>query len=190
MALRFFEQPIINSPYEYPNQHWELDSHGQPTQTIVKRRRSAEFVSPIPRPRRRRASDEADQLRLSVVEDAGLSTEEQEYDVNRTINEMRRLLNLWRAIPNPAHWGVTPETVRLLQHWRQHDFSGVRPFFCQIEAVETMIWLTEVAPHDKDGKLMLKRLQDANRDANPELLRFALKLATGAGTGCGWVNGK
>lgn len=181
MALRFFEQPIINSPYEYPNQHWELDSHGQPTQTIVKRRRSAEFVSPIPRPRRRRASDEADQLRLSVVEDAGLSTEEQEYDVNRTINEMRRLLNLWRAIPNPAHWGVTPETVRLLQHWRQHDFSGVRPFFCQIEAVETMIWLTEVAPHDKDGKLMLKRLQDANRDANPELLRFALKLATGAG---------
>jgi len=31
----------------------------------------------------------------------------------------------------------------LLQHWRHHPFSGIRPFFCQVEAVETVIWLTE-----------------------------------------------
>ena len=42
----------------------------------------------------------------------------------------------WRALPI-EHWDVTPETARLLQHWRHHEFAGVRPFFCQVEAVET-----------------------------------------------------
>jgi type III restriction enzyme len=54
-------------------------------------------------------------------------------------------------------------------------------FFCQIEAVETAIWLTEVAPKaGKTGKV-LEHLANANNDANPELTRLALKLATGAG---------
>ena len=69
----------------------------------------------------------------------------------------------------------------MLQHWRDHDFAGIRPFFCQIEAVETAIWLTEVAPHSKSGKRLLEHLENASNDANPELLRLALKLATGAG---------
>jgi type III restriction enzyme len=76
---------------------------------------------------------------------------------------------------------VTPETARLLQHWRHHPFSGVRPFFCQVEAVETAIWLTEVAPESATGKRILDHLVAANKDANPELLRLALKFATGAG---------
>ncbi len=54
-------------------------------------------------------------------------------------------------------------------------------FFCQVEAVETAIWLTEVAPHHKAGKRFLEHLADANHEANPELMRIALKLATGAG---------
>ena len=87
----------------------------------------------------------------------------------------------WRALPNPSQWQVTPETARLLQHWRHHQFSGIRPFFCQVEAVETAIWLTEVAPHSKRGKRILDHLAAANKDANPELMRLALKLATGAG---------
>ena len=84
-------------------------------------------------------------------------------------------------LPNPSQWKVTPETARLLQHWRHHPFSGIRPFFCQVEAVETAIWLTEVAPHSKHGKRILEHLAAANQNANPELLRLALKLATGAG---------
>ena len=76
---------------------------------------------------------------------------------------------------------MTPETARLLQHWRHHKFSGIRPFFCQVEAVETAIWLTEVAPKSKSGKQVLEHLATANKDANPELMRLALKLATGAG---------
>src|ERR1019366_1899261 len=47
---------------------------------------------------------------------------------------------------------------------------------------ETVIWLTEVAPKlGKTGKGFIEHLANANRDANPELLRLALKLATGAG---------
>jgi type III restriction enzyme len=88
----------------------------------------------------------------------------------------------WRSRPNPADWQVTPETARLLQHWRHHRFSQIRPFFCQIEAVETIIWLSEVAPKSgKSAKSFLEHLVNANNDANPELMRVALKLATGAG---------
>src|ERR1019366_6343129 len=76
---------------------------------------------------------------------------------------------------------VTPETARLLQHWRSSNFGDVRPFFCQVGAAETAIWLTEVAPQSKSGKRILDHLVAANKDANPELMRFALKLATGAG---------
>jgi type III restriction enzyme len=88
----------------------------------------------------------------------------------------------WRKLPSPNDWLVTPETARLLQHWRSHKFNDVRPFFCHIEAVETAIWLTEVAANKgKTGKGFLEHIANANRDANPELLRLALKLATGAG---------
>ena len=86
------------------------------------------------------------------------------------------------SYPNPTDWLVTPETATLLQHWRQFKFNNIRPFFCQIEAVETAIWLTEVAPKfGKAGKRFLEHIANANREANPELSRLALKLATGAG---------
>lgn len=49
MSEDFYLHPILNSPYEYPARHWQLDSTGQPTQNIVESRRKAEFVSPIPR---------------------------------------------------------------------------------------------------------------------------------------------
>lgn len=55
MDNRFFEQPILNFPYEYPARHWELDSTGQPTQQIIENRRRAEFITPIPKPKKRRA---------------------------------------------------------------------------------------------------------------------------------------
>ena len=113
---------------------------------------------------------------------AGISTAQQEYDPNPIINELRTRLDRWRALPNPSQWGVTPETARLLQHWRHHEFSGVRPFFCQVEAAEAIIWLTEVAPNQgRDGRRFLDHLDAANQGANPGLARLALKLATGAG---------
>lgn len=93
---------------------------------------------------------------------------------------MRQQVDIWRTLPQ-SQWQVTPETARLLQHWRNHDFGGVRPFFCQVEPVETLIWLTEVAPKFSSGKSILQHVASANRDAHHELSRIALKLATGAG---------
>lgn len=47
----FFEHPVINSPYDYPGKHWELDAAGQPTHEIQNFRRRASFVTPIPKPK-------------------------------------------------------------------------------------------------------------------------------------------
>lgn len=179
MTNTFFDQPILNSPYEYPAQHWELDDEGQPTQRIIEARRGAKFVTPIPKPRQ---TGRARQGRMVFDEGHGLSTEEQQYDVTAAVNEIRRRVDEWRNIPNPSSWGVTPETARLLQHWRQHEFSHYRPFFCQVEAVETLIWLTEVAPRlGADVRAILNNLEAVSQEANPDLSRIALKLATGAG---------
>ncbi|MGP0088759.1 MAG: BPTD_3080 family restriction endonuclease [Xanthobacteraceae bacterium] len=178
MSNPFFDHPILNSPYEYPIRHWELDETGQPTQKLIERRRSAKFITPIPKPKKRKA---AAQSGFVFDEGKGLSTKQQQYDPTSIINEVRGHVDAWRSLPNPNQWQVTPETGRLIQHWRHHKFGGVRPFFCQVEAVETAIWLTEVAPQTKNGKGLLDHLASANRDANPELMRLALKLATGAG---------
>jgi len=175
MDNKFFEKPILNSPYAYPDRHWELDKDGQPTQAIINKRRPAEFITPIPKPKKRSAK----QGELVLTNDDGLSSEQQQYH-SAIINELRTHVDQWRKLPQSA-WQVTPETARLLQHWRHHEFQSVRPFFCQVEAVETAIWLTEVAPHSKAGKRFLDHLDRANKEANPELSRLALKLATGAG---------
>lgn len=173
----FFERPILNSPYAYPARHWELD-HGQPTQKIMDARRRAEFVTPIPKPKKQKGGKSDDLFDESM----GLSGVGQKYDPISVINELRRHVDAWRNLKNPNDWHVTPETARLLQHWRDYPFQGVRPFFCQVEAAETAIWLTEVAPKmGKTGRYFLDYLESANNDANPELLRLALKLATGAG---------
>ncbi len=179
MTDAFFKRPILNSPYEYPSRHWELDNEGQPTESIVDARRGAKFVTPIPKPKKRR---NVKQVQLVFDEGKGLSTEEQQYDPTSIINELRGHVDEWRALPNPNDWGVTPETGRLLDHWRNYPFQGIRPFFCQVEAAETAIWLTEVAPQfGKAGRKFIEHLAAANEGANPGLARLALKLATGAG---------
>ena len=178
MEQRFFEQPILNSPYEYPARHWELDENRQPTNRIVDRRRSVTFITPIPAARKQRLKqaelglDDADR----TADDDG-----QQYELMRMIESVRHSVGEWRRLPR-AQWRVTPETARLLDHWRHHQFSDIRPFFCQVEAVETVIWLTEVAPgRGREGRQFVQRLQAANEAANPGLARLAAKLATGAG---------
>ena len=177
MTDEFFERPILNSPYACPARHWELDTNGQPTQQIIENRRPADFITPIPKPRKIKG----EQSHLNFGDDKGLSTAEQAYDHTAIINAVRHEVDAWRKLPK-SQWKVTPETARLLEHWRNHTFAGVRPFFCQIEAAETAIWMTEVAPQiGKKGERFLDHLVKVNGDANPDLMRLALKLATGAG---------
>ncbi len=163
MSNPFFDHPILNSPYERPSRHWELDAQGQPTQKILETRRRAEFITPIPKPKKRKNA--TDQEAFVFGEGKGLSTKEQQYDPTSIINEVRGYVDAWRSLANPKQWQVTPETARLLQHWRHHPFSGIRPFFCQVEAVETVIWLTEVAPHSRNGKRLKRRSKKRGRSS-------------------------
>ncbi|MBK6941629.1 MAG: DEAD/DEAH box helicase family protein, partial [Planctomycetes bacterium] len=179
MDNAFFERPILNSPYSVPTRHWELDAHGQPTQRIVDKRRSAEFITPIPKPKKAKGQRDQPKLGFDVAQD--ISTQEQQYELKSILNHVRRLVSEWRARENSVEWRVTPETARLLKHWRHHEFNLYRPFFCQIEAAETAIWLVEVAPHSKEGKDILAYLARANGGDDAVLSRIALKLATGAG---------
>lgn len=180
MDESFFERPILNSPYAYPARHWELDEDGQPTNRLIENRRRSDLITPVPKPQRRRRA--RNQREMVFDSGDGLSTEEQEYNPTPIINEIRGYVEAWRNLPNPDQWQVTPETALLLQYWRHHQFADIRPFFCQIEAVETAIWLAEVAPQRGAGVAKFwAHLRAANQQANPELLRIALKLATGAG---------
>ena len=182
MTGTFYEQPILNSPYEAPTLHHALDEDGQPTDALpVSGRRGSKFITPVPKPRKRRKKADPEQAALALQTGDGISSEEQEYNPTPIINEIRSRVADWRRLPSQADWGVAPATAQLLRHWRDHDFQGIRPFFCQIEAVETIIWLTEVARHQKTHERFWEHIQGANEQANPGLIRLAMKMATGAG---------
>ena len=178
----FFDQPILNSPYSIPSKHWELDDDGQPTGVLLESRRKPKFTTAIPKPKRLQATKANLQQEMVFADSEDISTVDQQYELSALIGEVRSLVSLWRGLPK-SEWRVTPETARLLEHWRKDEWSGIRPFFCQVEALETVIWLQEVAPVLKtDGtKRVLQNLKYSNENANPDLFRIALKLATGSG---------
>jgi type III restriction enzyme len=128
-ANLFFEQPVLNSPYVYPARHWELDGQGQPTQKIIHKRRKAEFLTPIPKPKK----NKGEAVDLDLFASHEHTRGGQQYDPTPIINLLRETVDAWRELPSPNDWKVTPETARLLQHWRHYKFSGIRPFFCQVE---------------------------------------------------------
>ena len=171
MANSFYERPILNSPYAPPSLYHPLDDTGQPIEgEPIKGRRPSKFIVPVPASRKKAAAAQA-------------SLDLETYTENAKINEIRGYVDAWRAIPNPADWGVTPATQRLLEHWRRpgDQWVGPHPFFCQIEAVETMIWLTEVAPRRAATRGLLDQIAKDNEEANPALFRLAMKMATGSG---------
>ncbi len=168
---RFYERPILNSPYLVPALHHPLDKKGQPLDGEPNRgRRPSRFIVPVPASRKRASAGQASL-------DLGDSSD------NALINAIRADVDQWRDLRNPADWGVTALTQQLLQHWRrpQEAWAGPRPFFCQIEAVETIIWLTEVAPRRAATRKLLEQIERHNEDANPGLFRLAMKMATGSG---------
>jgi type III restriction enzyme len=178
MSQSFFDAPILNSPYRVPDRHWELDADGRPTDRIMARRRKSDLISAMPGAKAAKANQ------ASLYFD-DLSTADMNYNPTPFINELRQEVDTWRHLPNPSQWQVSPITQRLLQHWRAiqaDDTVPIRPFFCQLEAVEVAIWLAEVAPKSgPKGKRFLNWLKASNAAANPDLFRVALKLATGAG---------
>lgn len=163
--MTVIENPIINSPFEEPTQHHELDKRGNPTGQIIAQRRKSTYLTPIPQPRKQPKMQ-------PTLFDAVEETEEE----NQTINQIRQRVKLWRQKGYPY---VTRTTHQLLDYWTA-EHRERKLFFCQIEALETAIYITEVAKKDKQDWIETA-LQKASDEANPGLYRIALKMATGSG---------
>lgn len=164
------DNPILNSPYETPQKYWQLSDTGELTQIVQDGRRRSVYYVPVTRKARKGAQGEMD---LATDDGEGRAFME-----NALVNGVRVEVDKWRRSGSQQH--LTHETQRLLQHWREGHMSPP-PFFCQIEAIETMIWLLEVAPHTATGKRWLADFKAANDEANPDLMRLAAKMATGSG---------
>jgi len=180
VAKPFFEQPVLNSPYLAPTRHHALNPDGVPLDLPpFEGRRRCGYIAPVPKARKQKLKASGEQKALDLGGERDVTG--QAYGAAQIVDEIRQHLATWRAIPNPGDWGVTPSTARLLEHWRNPPEEAIRPFFCQVEAVETIIWLTEVARGGRQYGHIWKQLEAANAEANPELFRLAMKMATGSG---------
>jgi type III restriction enzyme len=164
MSDRLIENPIINSPYAEPTKHFRFDDEGITNQVINGRRTSSYFM-PIAKSRKNRQ-----QLKLDIA------PVKERNEENKLINKIRERVSLWRK---GGYQGVEPTTRMLLNYWT-HPEREKKLFFCQIEAIETAIYLTECAKKFGDN-WMDNELRAHNEGSNPGLYRIAFKMATGTG---------
>ncbi len=164
MREAVIEDPVINSAFAEPARHYRFDDDGITSDIVPSRRPSAYFI-PVAQPKKR-----GTQLEL------GTEWTNDRLRQNDYINEVRAAVGAWRK---GGYEGVTRVTRELLEYW-QRPSRDRRLFFCQIEAAETAIYLTECV--GKAGKQYLtNRRNEANEYANPGLDRMAFKMATGSG---------
>jgi len=141
---------IINSPYKVPKYYWE---YHRESRSFIKRegRRPAGYLIATP-------GSEA-------FDDPGIFIE------LPLVNKIRLRVKSWREEGNP---GVTGITKRLLEHWynlEEREFR--RFFFCQLEAIETLIWFAEAPDAEKVG---IEIPSDGGL-----FKRICSKMATGSG---------
>lgn len=148
--MKKIDKLIINSPYIEPQQYWEY------------LRDSREFIL---QSGRRPAGYVVASESSKSFDDPGTFIE---IDL---VNTIRPRIKKWREAGYP---GVTGITKRLLQHWQDpEERKDRRFFFCQLEAIETLIWLTEAPEADKTGIEIPSDGGDFSRWCN--------KMATGSG---------
>lgn len=167
MKQAVIENPIINSPYEEPTRHFKFTDEGI-TNEVVEGRRSSSYFVPIARPKKKKGG----------VQQALFDTEwtQDRIEENKLVNDIRRRVGMWRK---GGYVGVTPTTARLIAYWTDAEREK-RLFFCQNEALETVIYITEVGRKYGDAWVE-NALQEANNASNPGLPRVAFKMATGSG---------
>ncbi len=150
MGRETIDRLIVNSPYEEPRQHWKYDPATKLFDLLDGRREAGYIIS----------SGNA-----NAVDDPGI------FVPLPLVNNIRSRVAAWRAAGYP---GVTSITRRLLEHWvERHTSDEKRFFFCQIEAIETIIWLTEGPASAKVGIAI-------PNDGGP-FARLCCKMATGSG---------
>jgi type III restriction enzyme len=158
------ENPILNSPFAEPTRHFKFTDDGITNEKVQGRRVSSYFI-PIARPKKKGKQLEFD-----------TEWTQDRIEENRLVNQIRQRVDNWRK---GGHPGVTPTTARLLQYWTDPQREK-KLFFCQIEALETAIYITEVAR--KYGDAWIENIiLEANDASNPGLFRIAFKMATGSG---------
>jgi type III restriction enzyme len=143
---------IINSPYEEPKEHWLYD---RDTRTFSRAlgRRPAGYVVATPD--------------SQAFDDPGI------FVPIALVEKIRPRIKTWRENDYP---GVTGITKRLLKHWVDPEERKERRFFfCQLEAIETLIWLTEAPASDKVG--IIEVIPTDGGDFS----RWCSKMATGSG---------
>ena len=140
---------IVNSPYEEPAQHWRYERETRLFELAAGRRPAGYVV----------ASDDS-----RSFDDPGVFVE------IPLVNAIRPRIKAWREAGHP---GVSGVTRRLLQHWHERSNAEQPFFFCQLEAAETLIWLTEASNAEKIGI--------AVPSDGGEFQRLCAKMATGSG---------
>ena len=150
MGQTTIDRLIINSPYEEPARHWHYERKTR-TFDLAEGRRPAGYIV---------ASGDS-----KAFDDPGVFVE------IPLVNQIRPRIEAWRKAGYP---GVSAITKRLLDHWRDpEEFEARRFFFCQLEAIETLIWLTEAPVADRVG---IEIPADGGAFA-----RQCCKMATGSG---------
>jgi len=140
--------PIINNAFEEPARHWDFTGVSP---VLTEGRRVAGYLAPSP----------DGQLRIT---DTVIPLE--------TANTLRDRVREWRASGYP---GATNVTRDLFNHWFDDARigQGIRPFFCQQEAMETVAFLVEAPEHLKVGVSV--------PPSGEAYTRWATKMATGTG---------
>ena len=159
------ENPIINSPFREPDRQFAFDDSGITNEVVAGRRRSSYFI-PIAGAKKSKTGQQMFDTEWT----------KDRIEENRFINSVRDKVRAWR---DGGYLGVTPVTLQLLRYWNNPDRER-KLFFCQIEALETIIYSTEVAKSYGDNWI-LNELEEANNLSNPGLNRLAMKMATGSG---------
>ncbi|HMO49576.1 MAG TPA: DEAD/DEAH box helicase family protein [Kiritimatiellia bacterium] len=167
------DNPILNSPYDEPLLHYATDDEGTlDYQKIVKGRRIfAPEIQSIP-------------VRQGPQRSMFEINERAEEFGSHLINLLRKEVGLWRKDGYPS---VTRVTRELLTFWflNPDRHAEAKLFFAQREAIETAIWLNEVADRSNAGQYVLNQLRSAQQVSTENLScnlpRVAFKMATGTG---------
>ncbi len=139
---------IINSPCSAPSKHWKFVEEDAPLERVEGRREAGYMVAdPKAKPH----------------QDKGI------FVPLPTVNQIRKRVDSWCKAGCP---GITGITKALLEHWRDNEQRDFPFFFCQMEAIETLIWFIETPDSEKTGIEIAK---------DRELSRLCSKLATGTG---------
>ena len=170
--------PIINSPFEEPAQHWRVRRFEEPR--VISGRRESAYYYRIPE-RSGRGRPTRHQKELLPEPQVG------EREELALVNALRRCVTAWRtgAWTGRPYDGVSPISRELLELWRAGgERRGQRLFFAQLEAAETIIFLTEAVPVYRKGLAEVPRDEpgpSARAAGRRAFTRLACKMATGSG---------